>query len=408
LSQIRHPDITPRFRALATACALLSLVVYAAILCITPASINEIQRTFRASGAQMGRVYWLISLSYFVTVLAGGRLSHRTGKLPIVAAGCLLMAVGAWLFVPAATLPMVFAAAVVMGAGGGLSEGSAMALISDLYGGVRRTAMMNWSQVVFTAGAVGMPLAVAHVISSQWGWRAGYAGAAAACAAAGIVSLFAAATRHEQPHAIHEAQADWGDVLSDRLVIGLSLGIGLYVGAEIGQMAWLAAFFEKDLHSSGPLAARSVALFWVGIGAGRAAGALASHRISDIGLILASTCIGIAAETALLLSRTPEAGLAATVVLGFGLGPVWPTILSFAGAARPRQSGTVMGVVVASGSVGAAVFPPLIGWFSDMTGLRPALGICLALHLANLLLFLWLQCRTRPAPHEVVPEAALP
>jgi MFS family permease len=51
-----------------------------------------------------------------------------------------------------------------MGLGGGFSEGTAMALMTDLYTGPRRTVMANWSQSMFGFGAIACPLAVGWLL----------------------------------------------------------------------------------------------------------------------------------------------------------------------------------------------------------------------------------------------------
>lgn len=321
---------------------------------------------------------------FFVAVLAGGRYSDRRGKLPVMAAGCLLMCAGALAFALTDSFGAALGAAMLMGFGGGLAEGIAMAAVSDLYGENRRTAMLLWAQVVFAVGAVSAPFAVARLLASGMNWRIGYAGVAAASFISASAGFAAAALRRERPISGHHAGDGWRVLFTDRGVIWLSVAILLYVGAEAGQSSWLAAYMKGSLGSSNPLAAASVAFLWAGIGAGRVAATWLSKRLSDMALIRGALLLAAIAQSALLLLRGPKPAVLVAFLLGFCLAPVWPTILSVAGKSRPLQSGAVFGIVVAFGALGAAIFPPAIGQLADAVGMRAALWACVLILLADL------------------------
>jgi len=382
----------PLFRRLATAAAFAGLFSYAVILAITPACINEIGRFYRVSPARLGALFFALMAGFLVAVLAGGWYSDRRGKMPVILAGCVCMAAGAFIFGTATVFALSVVATLLMGVGGGLTEGTATALVSDLHGGSRRTAMLNWSQVAFAVGAVASPLAVSQLLAAGMNWRSGYFAAAAVCALSAGAAVVALA-RGDTPRVAHVDRAGWRELLRDQWVLIPCIGMMLYVGAEIGQESWLAAYFERGLNSSAPLAAASVSLFWAGMGVGRAVAARVSRRVSDTTLIRCALGLAAVCQAALLLLRGPMWGIAATFAVGFCMAPTWPTILSIAGAARPRQSGTVFGIVVASGALGAAIFPPIIGALADLTGMRPALWLCFVLLVVNLGVFLRIRSR---------------
>jgi fucose permease len=379
-------------RRLAAATAFAGLFAFAVVISVTPAAINEIGRSYRASASVLGALYLVQAGGFFVAVITGGRASDRRGKLPVVTLGSLLMGAGAAGFALSRSLPLAFVALTLTGVGGGLTEGIAMAAVSDLYTGRRRTAMLNWAQAVFAFGAISGPMAVSGLIRAGAEWRVGYFGTAAVCAAAAVLGCCAVWRRSERAVAADQ-HAGWREFLADPLVLWLSIGIMLYVGAESGQANWLAAYFERVLGSRPAFAASTIALFWVGISLGRVAATWLSRHMSDYGIICWALGLSAAFQVGLLAAYGPAVALVCVVGLGWSLGPVWPTILSRAGAAHPGQSGTVFGVIVAAGAAGFAIFPPAIGRAADWVGLGPALWLCPVLLAVNLVIFARLRWR---------------
>lgn len=381
------PIAEQRFRTLACAAAFAALVSYAAALTITPASLNEVAREFGVGPSKLGGLFLALTIGFLTAITAAGRFSDVHGKLPFILTGCVFVAVGLCGFGLSRGYAAALVSTMVMGMGGGFSESTAMALVGDLYTGRRRTAMLNWAQALFGVGAVLAPVLIASLLRMGADWRMGYYCAASIPALSAALALWAALMRRERPVGDGYSGGGWRDVMSDRLVAWCSVGILLYVGTECGVGHWLAKYFRVDLRSSGPLAASSPAVFWAGVTAGRAAGAWASKYVGEVSICRWAIAMAGLCQVALLVSGSPALGLPAAAALGFFLGPIFPTIVSLAGAAHPSRSGAVTAVVVFSGAVGSAIFPPLVGTLAEFTGLRPALWMCAVALAANLAIF---------------------
>ena len=384
-----------RFRGLATAAAFASLLSFAVALLTTPACNNEIARAFHASLGQLGELALAASLGFFFALLWCGGFTDRRGKLPSIFAGCVSMVIGALVFAQSDGLPEAIVGAALMGIGGGFTEGPSMALLADIYEDSRRTSMMNLCQAMFGVGAVAAPLGVGWLLRSGLSWRYGYLGAAVVATCAAVLALLALAMRRERPVGTHETRVRRRKLLTDGLVLTLSVGIMLYVGGEIGQSTWLSVYFKRYLGAGRALAAASPSFMWLGIWLGRVTAAWVSRHVSEVALICWCMALASASEAALLLIGGPIAGTAAAFALGFFLAPVFPTIVSCAAAAYPEASGSVTSVVIAAGSLGSAIFPPAVGWTADALGLRPALWICFTIFVIDLAVFLALRSRTK-------------
>ncbi|MCE5323617.1 MFS transporter [bacterium] len=375
------------YKQLATAAAFASIFACAVIVTVVPAAIMEIKRSFGVSVTQLGWIFRLLMLAFLAAVIVGGHYGDRIGKIPPIALGGVCMAVGMVMFARADSFNIALVAISIAGIGAGLTEGLGTALVADLYMGAKRRAMTNLGQVAFAAGAVIGPAVTARILRAGIDWQAAFWGAAGICVLAGMTALVTLAFHRDLPVNSETEGGDWRAVIKDPLVIWLGIGILLYVSAEAGTANWLAAYLTSDIRAAAPVAAASIAVFWFGIGAGRASATMVSRRISDIKLIGVCLILASVCEAVLLNTHTVASSMTMIFLFGLCMGPVWPTIMSCAGGAYPAQSGGVIGILAAAGSLGSAVASPLVGRVADASSMRCALCICLAALIINTLLF---------------------
>lgn len=380
-----QPDI--RYRHIATAAAFANFFSTAVILTVIQASITQIGITYHTTGAQLGWIVRLIMLGEFVSLIIGGHWADRIGKLPGMILGCIMLTTGMFVFFKSQSFTGAITAAAIAGLGSGFTQGLSAAAITDLYSGSNRTMMANIGQVTFAAGAVIAPAATARMLGLGYDWHLAFLGAAIVCAVSGILTIAATAQRREKINAGSHDKVSFRTLIKDPLIPWLGVGIMLYVSAENGTSSWLSSYLSQDIGASIPMAAMSVAVFWFGIGAGRALGAAASKWLGDLTLI--NVCIGLAlvSEVCLLISHSYTFAIAMVFFTGLGLGPIWPTIVSVAGGAYPSRSGAVVGIMVASGGLGGGLIPPLIGRVADMSSMRVGMWISVLVLVINAFIF---------------------
>ncbi len=168
---------------------------------------------------------------------------------------------------------------------------------------------------------------------------------------------------------------------SPRLPWLLGLVSALVIGVESSIGGWLTTYVQRNDHSVGG-AVRATACFWIGLLLSRALyampgmGRLQPTRILEWHLLLT------AASAALLCAASaPSLLVGAALLAGFGLGPLFPTLLALV---LPRYRGTRVFLL---GGLGSAFFPWLTGWLSAHTGsLR--LGLLAPVGAAGVLLVL--------------------
>jgi MFS family permease len=358
------------------------------------------------SPVQQGLLLASLFLFFPASAAGSGYLADRLGKRPVVAAG---IAVGALPFALSALLPGLWTrilAVLLFGAGAGAVESQSSALLSDLHPR-RERSVLNLSQTLFSAGAAGGPFLIA-VVGTLGG---GISLPVLLWAVAGINGLLCLGfllparpqlrTSPAGP-APGQPQAELRTVralLARPLLRWLLAAIFLYAAAEMGTAGWLAKYGQLYLGLSAELAPVCISLYWGGVGVSRVLVGLLSARVGDRALLLASLGLSAAAQLASFLLHTPAAALGTIALLGFAMGCVWPTLVAMAGAQFRSQSGTAIGLMVASGALAIPVVQLLMGLISQprLLGLRGSLLCVAVLPLVDLLVV----ARLRPGKPEV-------
>ncbi len=90
-----RPTYSTTFRWLATAAAFAAVFSFALTCTVIPAAANQVRAELcHGSYALLAYIYPIWMAGYFVFVFAGGHYSDRRGKLPVLFAAGVLMAIG--------------------------------------------------------------------------------------------------------------------------------------------------------------------------------------------------------------------------------------------------------------------------------------------------------------------------
>jgi fucose permease len=299
-------------------------------------------------------------------------------------------------------------AVLLFGLGEGAVESQATALLSDLSPD-RERSMLNWSQLLFSAGAAGGPFLLALLFSLRTGatlaavlWACSALCAAPALGFALPIGRRRAAPAPRAAPRVRAAPpgADAAQPVPEirgRLIGGIRLGqsglvvlavaVFLYVAAEMGTASWLAKYGELELGLGAALAPICISVFWAGLSASRILAASLSARVPDAPLLYGSLALSLLGQVLAFSLRQPVAALAGIALTGVGMGAIWPTLVAVAGRRYREGSGTAIGALVASGGAAVALIQLAVGWLSapQRLGLRVSLLGLAVFTAANLL-----------------------
>ncbi|MGA8144378.1 MAG: MFS transporter [Candidatus Acidiferrales bacterium] len=181
--------------------------------------------------------------------------------------------------------------------------------------------------------------------------------------------------------------------LASPAAFALSALFFLYVGTESAVGGWVATYANRVESISAMMSALTPAFFWGGLMTGRALApvflrALARKMQAEKIVMAGGLILAVIATTSLLYSTTYRAALSCAAIAGLGLACVYPILVGWLVriyGAHARRFGSV---IFATGSLGGATIPWLVGAVSTHTGaLRAGLVVpiaaCVAMFLVN-------------------------
>ncbi len=306
-----------------------------------------------------------------ISALFGGMLGaqalsavamDRAGARRVLAGAIGACAAGCWGLSIASTLPWLLAAAAVLGVGYGLASIAANLVASQLAAS-RPGLVINICTAGSGIGAVVGPLVVGRLLSDGGEPRRVFLGAAALLV---LLMPFSGLVAQAQAVTLRAG----GTRLPRTALLLTALMMALSGGIEAGFGGWLATYAERTLAYSATGAAVLTSQYWACYLGGRLVVTLASIRWSPEPLLAAGVVALVAGSSGLALSGSSFTATWWVWLLGAAVGPAYPLIFAvltrrFAGRATQAAA-----TVATAGSIGATVFPYLLGLTLPLAGGR--------------------------------------
>jgi len=170
--------------------------------------------------------------------------------------------------------------------------------------------------------------------------------------------------------------------LRERGVLLGAIFLAVYVGLEISMGNWSFSYLVQGRDLSRSLAGYSVSGYWLGLTVGRFVISPVAARIGASTGAMVYTCLFGVAAAIMLAWLAPTAALAsaALLLLGFFLGPIFPTTMAIVPQlTEERLVPTAFGVLNAGALMGGALLPWLAGAITQSTAIWVLLPFTLAL-----------------------------
>ena len=361
---------------LATTCSLL-LAIGMVTAGLGP-SLPDLARNAESSLAALGSVFTALFSGALLAQLGAGPLNDRIGQRPLLLAGALLLGLGMLGVTASRALPLTLTCAAIAGLGHGTLVITAHVLVAGLFP-ARKAAALNLMNVFFGVGAVAGP-AMAGLALARWGTALPALWVGAALLLVLLVLLpFVATVPEAAPGDDQDPGSRGRRVYRSPILWVLGALLFIYVGVENGMGGWTATYLERATGLAAARAALVTSGFWLALTGGRLAGAALGTRLAPETLLSLSLGGSVLGGALLVLSGGVVAlAVAAVMLLGFSLGPVFPTTVAITTGAFPRASGTATSVVLGVGSGGGIVLPWLQGVLLDWQGPRASVLLVLA------------------------------
>jgi FHS family glucose/mannose:H+ symporter-like MFS transporter len=349
-------------------CASLCLVTFGIVLTTLGTVLPSVMERFGIDKASAGALLMLMTFSVLAGAMVFGPVVDRYGYKAILVASTALVILGLEGVAFAPSLPGLRLAVFVTGFGGGIINGGANTLVSDI-SGEARGPRLNLLGVFFGVGAMGVPLMLGLLAH-----RFSHAAMLASVGALVVVPLAVIAMASFPPP--KQAQgfplADAGRLLRDPLILLMGVMLFLESGMEITVGGWTSTFVSEELVASERSALILLSLYWTGMMLARLAIGTVLAGVSAFRIL--SSCLAIAFVGAAMLLATHSVGIAAVGVflLGVGFAAMFPTVLGFIGTRYVALAGTAFSAAFVMALTGGMVLPYTAGLLGDRFGMRGA------------------------------------
>jgi fucose permease len=326
---------------------------------LLPAQIDD----YGVDKTTMGAIFWATSLGYGLSAAANGPLIHRFGVRAYLLCGAAVALAAAVAIAVRVPFPLFVVLQGALGFGIGGLEAALNSYLSTLE---RPTALLNSLHAFFGVGAVIGPLVAATMLSQGYAWTTFYVLIAALIAPLVAGLLLYPRTAKPDPA---DAPPRYSRALVHRGVWLGGLFLALYVGVEISVGNWTVSFLTEDRGYGLVTAGWAVSGYWMGLTAGRFVLNRLFERfgVGAVGMITA--CLVGTVVSAAAVWLVPGGAIVGLALLGFSLGPMYPTMIAVMPRLVPAALvATAIGLVVSLSVGGGALFPFLAGAFAQRFG----------------------------------------
>jgi fucose permease len=319
--------------------------------------------------ADLGTFLAVQSVGYVAATSLLGRITGRWGidrairraGLTCVAGLALVAAAPGWL--------VALAGALLLGLGSGVMDAgfnAAVALRND-------ARLMGVLHAGYGVGAGIGPVVVGTSLATVGGWRPAYVVLAGATLV--VVLSLTGRSLGSTPVTPHHAPS------SPRGVLLPCLAFFVYVALEVTVGAWAFTYLTGPRGLGALVASVWVAVYWVGLTAGRLWLGVRGHERGVDGLLRLSM-VGVGASTIVLWLGGPVAPLG-LLLAGLALSVVFPLLMLVTPARVGVERATAaVGWQAAAGSVGSAAGPAAAGVVLDLAGVDAYGPVVLAMAVA--------------------------
>src|SRR5258707_6697650 len=375
------------------------------LTCLNDILVPHLKAIFDLNFAQVMLVQFAFFSAYFLFSVPWSKIVNRIGYQRTMVAGLLTMAVGALLFVPAASVasyPLFLTALLVLAAGitglklpanpyvvvlGKPETASSRLDLTQAFNSLGTTIAPKLGGLLILATAP-MAMEGLHQLSPHalHAYRVQEAASVkmpytVICVALVLLAVVIGTFRLPKiEHAEHRAGVNDSIWKHPNLTLG-AVGIFAYVGAEVSIGSFLVNFFglPEIAGFSAKTAAGFVSFYWAGAMIGRFLGAGLLRRVRPGNLLgLCAVCAATLVSASMILGG--HTAMWSILSVGLFNSIMFPTIFSLGVAELGPLTGSGSGILTMA-IVGGAVLPVIQGVIADHVGIHHAFFLPLLCYL---------------------------
>ncbi|MEO5286720.1 MFS transporter [Limosilactobacillus allomucosae] len=331
----------------------------------------QMQAAFNVPSSYAGYVSMTIAFMTIISALLSPKLIQRFHTKWIVICSILLTIVGLFGFSLCTEYWMLLIFAIPYGLGAGAIDAAMNNYVASHYSG----AVMNFLHCFYGVGAMISPYIMALALKTAR-WNEGYRWTAFLQTGILLVvlcsfPLWQQNEQHEESKA-DTASAGIKEAIRQRGVITTLLAFFAYCAGEATCFLWTPSYFAGTRNGlSEETIASFGSLIFGGLMLGRLLAGMAANRFGDRLMIRIGAVVEL---VGIVLVMLPTAGYQTAavgfVVIGTGMGPIYPSIQHMAPANfGQRYSAAVIGLQMAAAYTGTTFMPTVFGLLQQSFGI---------------------------------------
>jgi len=228
---------------------------------------------------------------------------------------------------------------------------------------------MSWLHCFWGIGASAGPLIMSSFLIRQNSWNAGYGaiGIIQFCLVILlIVSLPLWKNSESKENTERNNPVKFSEIFRMVGVKEVLIAFFCHCSIEITVVIWGASYLVIEKGISPEIAAKWIALYYVGLTFGRFISGFATIKLNNRRMIRLGQIILACGIIVLVLPFWDITLLPGLFVIGLGCAPIFPSLLHSTPENFGREhSQAIMGVQMGSAYIGTTIMPPIFGWFAS-------------------------------------------
>jgi MFS transporter, FHS family, Na+ dependent glucose transporter 1 len=381
---------------LATAAYYLSFIVLGLTTAASGPSLPKLAEHTSSGLERISLIFIFGSLGYLLGSFFGGRAYDRLPSHKLMAVTLVLIGIACILIPIARTLIVLLFAIFLNGLASGILDVGGNTLLIWTHG-EKSGPFMNGLHFFFGVGSLIAPLLLARILllTGDITWM--FWTFTIACIPMAIWFWYLA---EPTPSVAQEDGKNTSfPIVPVMLVVVLLV---FYVGLEMGFGSWIYTYALTLNLETEITAAYLTSAFWGSFTFGRLVAIWISTRFRPVTIIWTDIIGCVLGILIIMLWKDSNAALwSGTIILGFSMASMFPTIILLAGE-RIQITGTVTGLFLLGSGGGNMLLPWLIGQIFAYTGPRMMTAVLMVdIVLSVTILFIFLQGRSSPLPEPV-------
>ncbi|MDG5799780.1 MFS transporter [Marinilabiliaceae bacterium ANBcel2] len=329
-------------------------------------STSYVQNDFGLSDTVANFLPMMVFLWFFVFSVPTGLLMNKIGRKNTVLLSMVITFFAMLLPLIAYSYAMALVAFALLGVGNTILQVSLNPLVSNVVTKDQLTSRLTLGQFIKAISAFLGPIIAGFAAATLGNWKMLFPLFAAVTLFSGIwlwVVPIAKDERIEQTTSFKEVF----DLLKDRTILLLFLGILFVVGVDVGMNMSTPRFLMERLELPLEQAGLGTSLYFAARTAGALTGAILLAHLSAMRFFKVSMLSAIAAMIVMLITHNNILVWILIAVIGFAIANIFSIIFSMALQRLPKRGNDISGLMI-MGVSGGAVLPPLMGVASDAIG----------------------------------------